>query len=94
MIYHAACQAGMIAHKEQAKFLSWPERSLAFSGAARTWQEVVLAIFDPGLTTHAMQATILSDAMHEGEAFDHMRKAFIDRYEFACTRLESVSLAE
>ncbi|OGT64178.1 MAG: hypothetical protein A3J38_02245 [Gammaproteobacteria bacterium RIFCSPHIGHO2_12_FULL_45_9] len=92
MIYQAACQAGVIAEKQRT-LITWPEQELAFSDATLTWQEVILAIYDPSLTSYAMKNLLLSSE-HSGDMFDQMRKGFMDRYEFSSTRVGGVSLRE
>ncbi|OGT47735.1 MAG: hypothetical protein A3E83_04850 [Gammaproteobacteria bacterium RIFCSPHIGHO2_12_FULL_41_20] len=92
MIYQAAQRAGMIDETTAALPLPPPVQTCVFSGATRTWQEVVLTLFNPWLTTQVMKTALLSD--DQGGVFDQLRKEFKDRHEFASVSLADVVLAE
>lgn len=67
----------------------FPTQDIFFAGAKVDWRDVVLRIYDPFKTTQLMKARLVENL----NAFDELRKNFIDRHEFGFVRIEDVSLS-
>lgn len=83
MIYHAACEAGVIEQQEKEP-IAMPRQTLNYSGTQHHWQDIVLGIFNPVVMT-AMMNTTMMPAEHHGVVFDELRNRFQYRHEFAYT---------
>lgn len=92
MIYQAACQSKVILPLAITA-LPMPEQTISFQGQLKTWQDVVLAIFDPLAMTEKMKATLLPKKEY-GPMFDSMRHQFTHRHEFAYTAVQDVRFDE
>lgn len=96
-VYRAAAQMGIIPFKKQSPPL-FPQQTLSFNHRLMTWQEVVLAIFNPLTTTTAMKECLLKAPENCATLFDSLRKQYIGdaikRHEFAYTTITEVRLAE
>lgn len=89
MIYHTACQLGIISPKAIAPNL--PHQDLSFSEGHHAWQDIVLGIFNPLILTAMMRSTLF-EAENHGEIFDKLRHDFNYRYEFAYSNIKGVDL--
>jgi erythronate-4-phosphate dehydrogenase len=88
MIYEKALQLGVIP-KQSFNILKLPILPLIFDGAPHSWQEVVLAVFDPLAYTDVMKNTLMEDFNH----FDWLRKTFNYRHEFAYVKLQNLNIS-
>lgn len=67
----------------------FPTYDVFFAGAKVDWRDVILRIYDPFKTTQIMKARLVENA----NAFDELRKHFVDRHEFGFVRIEDVSVS-
>lgn len=87
MVYDAAVQQRFIPHKK-VNPLVFPTQNIVFHTPV-DWQDVVLKVYDPLVTTSVMKQAILED--DEVSTFDKLRKNFADnRHEFAFVQCENV----
>ena len=103
LIYKAACEAGILPSR-QKEVLALPTLKLDFHQQKRSWQEVVLALFDPFTVTQEMKAlfaaekVLLKGSLKCATLFDHLRQQYIGeqiaRHEFAATTLTGLQLDE
>jgi len=82
IIYKMACDTALIKAKPITPIVM-PIQTLAFSGH-RSWQEIVLGVFNPMILTHRMR---------EGCGFDEMRNQFNYRYELAYTMIKEAKVS-
>lgn len=97
MIYQHLCTMGWIKDKElfPPKLL---HRELNFNGQKLSWQDIVLAIFDPLAITQKMKMILLKEPEKCATLFDQLRGRFIgdniQRHEFGFTTVSEVRLKE
>lgn len=87
MVYRAAFSRGVLSGSP--KLFSYPEKELSFQHRLVDWREVVLAIFDPMVTSASMKKNLLEGT----ESFDTLRKKFVERYEFGFVKLSELQLS-
>lgn len=103
MIYRALCEKGLVKPKITDVSLSLPRNKLYFDHRRLTWQEVVLAHFNPLSVTEAMKKCLLEENVLLKEPkkcatlFDKLRQQYIgagiERHEFAYTTISQVRLS-
>jgi len=89
MIYRIACDLQMIEPKPITPIAMRKQR-LTFQGE-KSWQDIVLGVFNPVVITTMMRTLILPDEEH-GKAFDEMRNQFNYRYELGYTNITGARL--
>lgn len=65
----------------------FPKIDIYLNPDHQTWQDVVLAVYDPREDTQAMRSSLLSDPSCVPEHFDGLRRQHFRRKEFASVRL-------
>lgn len=88
MIYDAIHEKKLFSLKDVVP-KKFPTHDVFFAGAKVDWREVILRIYDPFETTQVMKNQLVANP----NAFDELRKHFVDRYEFGFVRIEDVSLS-
>lgn len=78
MIYQAAVRQKIIPDLHIPPIV-YPRKSLGFSEEKKSWQDILLQIYDPLITSREMKEALL----HQTATFDDLRKGFVDRYETA-----------
>jgi len=92
MIYWRVCE--MMEVKPAVKaVLSFPHQEIFFAGESHHWQDIVLGIYNPVVTTAMMRATLLPADNH-AYYFDEMRHQFRYRHEFAYTTVVGTVLSK
>ena len=89
MLYRDAVQQKIIPDRH-IPLEQFPLRDLSFEGKNADWRDVVLTLFNPNAVTAQMKEVLMENA----EAFDHLRKTFKHRDEFAFVNIENVVLSE
>lgn len=89
MLYHAACKLGVIPVYPKSEVI-FPTKPLPSGHALSDWQDVVLKIYDPRHTSQQMKEEMLS----HHDTFDHLRKHFTERHEFAYVKVRDAHLSE
>ncbi|OGT56083.1 MAG: hypothetical protein A3F14_00565 [Gammaproteobacteria bacterium RIFCSPHIGHO2_12_FULL_43_28] len=92
MIFTAACELGLIT-KATSSPVVMPMQTLQFAGLKHHWQDVVLGIFNPLIMTAMMREKLLP-AADTSDLFDHLRRDFTYRHEFAYTEIKGLDLPE
>jgi erythronate-4-phosphate dehydrogenase len=85
MIYQAALKHGVIAGQGVLPII-YPQYELPLIESLCDWRDVVLAIYNPLITTKHMQQELLKNK----HGFDGLRKHFPDRHEFNFVNKEVV----
>jgi erythronate-4-phosphate dehydrogenase len=88
MIYHLACEKNLIPHRSKPT-VSMQKQRLELKHE-RSWQEVVLSVFDPFKMTEEMRKTLMPHTAANAnlpQIFDELRNQFNHRYEFGFTML-------
>lgn len=67
-----------------------PRTALSFNHHGVSWRDVILKIYDPREATLRMKNSLVEDG--SGKAFDKMRNAFPDRYEFQYVTLSEAKM--
>lgn len=75
------------------KTLALPHNEVTFGGDVHRWQDVVLGIYNPIVTTAMMRATLFP-ADETAYYFDEMRHQFRHRHEFAYTTVKGAKLTD
>ncbi len=88
MIYRLACEKNIIP-AQNISSVEFPTKVYSFNNKQCTWQDVVLALFDPRNISQHMKDVLLGDSQ---ETFDMLRKNFDERYEFGCVKLHDIVL--
>lgn len=88
MIYQEALRRRVI-FDHSISAVPMPVKKIALDNVT-DWREVVLKVFNPIETSLQMKEVLLSDL----NAFDHLRKSFVDRYEFGSVQLLNVQLGK
>jgi len=87
MIYDVAVQQGFIENKK-VNPLILPAQNMVFNTPV-DWQDIVLKIYDPLVTTNVMKQAIFEN--DQASTFDNLRKNFADnRHEFAYVQAENI----
>jgi erythronate-4-phosphate dehydrogenase len=89
MIYQAAIAAKLIA-ADPSSTIDFPHAQIDFNHEEVTWQDVILKIYDPRVTTAIMQEKILLNS-HASE-FDHLRNDVNQRHEFEFITLQHATM--
>jgi len=89
MVYEAAVQQQVIP-AQSLPAVSFPTREISFNDSQISWQDVVLAIFDPIKLTEQLKTRLVENSA----AFDQLRKEFNDRYEFEFIRVVGAKLSK
>jgi erythronate-4-phosphate dehydrogenase len=92
MIYRIACEKNII-EPQPVSPLKMPYQQLVFTGDYHHWQDIVLGIFNPMITTTMMRSLLLP-SNEDGHLFDEMRNEFNYRYEFSYTKIVAAGLSD
>lgn len=87
MIYDAALQQKMIKDKPVLP-IPFPTQVISFANRPIHWRDVILQIYNPLDTSKQMKDILL----HQPNAFDQLRKNFIERHEFEFVELHDAPL--
>lgn len=79
MIYQAALQYGFISPSQLAPV--YPRQTISLPQQVVDWRAVVLAVYDPAVTTQEMKQAWVENAC--GATFDRLRRSFQERHEWA-----------
>ncbi|MDR3490663.1 MAG: 4-phosphoerythronate dehydrogenase [Gammaproteobacteria bacterium] len=79
MIYKAACELNIIPTTEMSA-IEFPKQKNLFLPEKADWQDTVLSVFDPRITSDHMKKILLGDSKI---TFDDLRKEFYQRNEFS-----------
>lgn len=97
LVYRACCDSQFI-RPQELRLPTPPRQELSFHNEPKTWQEIVLACFDPGAVTAEMKALLLKEPSKCATLFDNLRQQYIGnsmkRHELAFTSISQVRLAE
>jgi erythronate-4-phosphate dehydrogenase len=97
MIYQYLYKNGWL-EGESKPALEVPRQELCFNGQQLSWQEVVLAIFNPLAVTQIMKKALLKEPEKCATLFDQLRENYIgesiQRHEFGFTTISEVKLKE
>jgi len=75
MVYEAAVRQGILSKEDSQP--DYPLKKSKLDASIATWQEVLLAVYDPRVTTQEMKTALLQ----KKNTFDALRKNFTERYE-------------
>jgi erythronate-4-phosphate dehydrogenase len=89
MIYQEACEQGVIIPQPKSEVI-FPSKTLTSGHSLNDWRDVVLKIYDPRYTSQQIKEEMLS----HHDTFDHLRKHFSERHEFAFVNVRDARLSE
>ena len=87
MLYQVTLDKKIISEKNISR-ITYPTKTLSFNDKTVSWQDVVLKIYDPLVTTQEMKNILNADV----KAFDKLRKDFSGWYEFEFVKVDGVGL--
>lgn len=94
-IYQELCDRHLI-KPQTVKVPEMPEQTFKFTNKHLSWEDIVLGIYNPLLTSAIMKQQLLNEkfANQDGKLFDSMRREFKNRYEFAYAKVKDIHVSE